>query len=301
MNGTGQATARSYPRRLQSGRQGGDHRRVGDRKAKLFPFPICVVASSMDEAYRHFAPSYAGMGIPVFPIKDKVPLVKNWLRMGCPAALSLAKNPRFSSAGIGMCCGRKSGITIVDVDEPGDGPLQAALARFGDTPLMVRTHSGKHHLYYRFAGERRQLHLDGMKLDILGDGGFAVLPPSVGPQGRYQFMRGSSDSLRNIELLPTIKSSAWAQPQQPADGKRPASAPPPATAEHGRDVGRRDRTLYRACLTAAATAETLADLEKFALAENAKFDPPLEIERALQKARQAWKYKLRGTLMLPGR
>ena len=242
------------------------------------------------------------MDIPVFPIRDKIPRVKNWQRMGCSAALKLAKREAFSSAGIGMCCGTKSGITIVDIDEPGDGPLQAALARFGDTPLIVRTQSGHHHLYYRHNGERRQLGFEGKKVDILGEGGFAVLPPSVGPLGRYQFMRGSYDSFRNPEILPTIKSSAWVQPSPAASGTCPTSAlPPPQSAptEQGRDIGRRDGDLFHACLIAAVTAETLTSLETFALAENSKFDPPLGIEQAVQKARQAWKYKLDGRLMPP--
>lgn len=302
MTGTGQAFAKSYPRRLQHRRPGGDHRVVGDGTARFIAFPIGTWTVSPDpptdlaEVYRHFAARYAALGIPVFPIRDKIPLVKHWQRMGCRAAVKFAKRATFWSAGIGMCCGTKSGITIVDVDEPGDGPLQVALARFGDTPLIVRTHSGKHHLYYRHNGERRQLGLEGKKLDILGEGGFAVLPPSSGPQDRYHFIRGGFDSLRDVGLLPAIKKGALLLPGKLDRRQRKAFTLP--TLQN--DVGRRDSDLFHACLKAAATAETLAQLEALALAVNSTFDPPLQTEQALQKARQAWKYKLEGRLMLPG-
>jgi hypothetical protein len=113
-------------------------------------------------------------------------------------------------------------------------------------------------------------------------------------------LRGGYDDFQHRALLPTIKDDALALSEQvgtkglrkvPCPGRKGLS---------GRDIGHRDEVLARSSRVRAATANNLAEVEEFALAENAKFDPPLEHRQALQKAAQAIKYKEEGRLMLPG-
>ena len=295
MNGT----AKCYPRRTLRRRGDGDHRRTGDGKAKLLPFPVPT------EIFARFGPFYVQRGFPVFPVRGKTPLVKWWQKTGCGAALRHIQNARFRQAGIGMCCGRKSGITIIDVDEPGQEALEAALTRFGETPLIVRTHSGKHHLYYRCSGEARIIRFEGKKLDVLGEGGFAVLPPSRGAEGWYEFLRGGFDSFDELAPLPTIKPGALTSQVEtapallsgPPPARRSQPQPPPSTAT---DVGHRDIDLFSACRRAAIWCQTLKELEDYALSANAEFRPPLQNSQALEKAHRAWKYKQEGRLLVPG-
>ena len=64
-------------------------------------------------------------------------------------------------AAFGFMCGPASNLTIGDVDAPGEVALYAALEMWGDTPAIIRTASGKHHLYYRHNGEGRHVRFLG--------------------------------------------------------------------------------------------------------------------------------------------
>jgi hypothetical protein len=46
--------------------------------------------------------------------------------------------------------------TVVDIDSAADAQLQHAIDIYGDSPVIVRTASGKAHVYYRHGGERRR-------------------------------------------------------------------------------------------------------------------------------------------------
>ncbi|MBD0275869.1 MAG: bifunctional DNA primase/polymerase, partial [Acetobacteraceae bacterium] len=78
------------------------------------------------------------------------------------------------------------GLVVVDCDD--DDALAVAEARYGRTPVLVRTPSGRGgHLYYREPpGEGvRQADLrrsEGLAIDIkAGKGAYVVCPPSVRP------------------------------------------------------------------------------------------------------------------------
>lgn len=261
------------------------------------PFSGGSTSGSPELVFGKFAADYIAIGLPVFPTgPDKAPLIRTPQRIGCRAAARLASEPKFACAGIGMRCGARAGLTVVDIDEPGETALSRAIERFGRTPLIVRSHSGKHHLYFKFSGERRRIKFADEPVDILGEGGHVVLPPSVGEKGRYAFLRGGFDQLRNRRELPTIKSGAL---DSDRDFRSQADENP--LADHGKTVeGHRDERLFRACLAFAAKSDTLADIEEFALAMNATFIPPLTNDQARRKAVQAWGYKEQGRLMVPG-
>ncbi len=245
----------------------------------------------MRGAFNEWAGRYAAVGIGTFPIAGKRPLVRQPNTIGCRAAVTLSNHPRFATADIGMWCGAASGLTVVDIDEPGDAALREALKAFGDTPVLVRTHSGKHHAYYRHQGERRRIRFDGRaKIDILGEGGFVVLPPSRGDKGTYEFLSGGLDALRERAALPTINKNAIASVA--GQETRPCL-------ETG-DIGHRDRELFRDCRRFAAAANSLSELEKYAIDRNARFQPPLPEAQARAKAVQAWKYRQSGRLLVPG-
>jgi hypothetical protein len=241
-------------------------------------------------AFQDAAPSWAAAGIAPLPIEGKRPLVSHPHRFGRRAALRIV--PKFPDANLGFWCGHFNRLTVVDVDSAADSELQYALDTFGPSPVLVRTASGKHHAYYRHDGERRSIRpISGHAIDILGEGGLAVAPPSVRAGGRYEFVRGGLSDLAN---LPKMRGDVLKK-LEPAPIERKAPSMDAAT------IGRRNDTVFRLALALAHTAESQADLLAQARKANSELsDPPLpdgEVQRAVASA---WGYKVNGRLMAPG-
>ena len=252
-----------------------------------------------------FAPLYADCGIATFPVDatKKKPLVERPHLFGIRASRQLATDPKFADAGVGTWCGPRSGITALDVDEPGDAPLRRVVELCGDTPVRVQTPSGGHHLYFRYNGERRLIRPNGMRLDVLGSG-LAVLPQSEGENGTYRFLSGGFDELKHRNSLPTINREVLnslrerreTAPRDEARWQAYEQAAPPT----GCDVGIRNKTLFDFCRSVAATVDTLAELQTAAHFRNEQFDPPLpdaEVQRTVQSV---WRYRLGDRLFLSG-
>jgi hypothetical protein len=132
--------------------------------------------------------------IPLRP-HDKRPLLP-WepYRFRRPTAEELALwRARWPEANIGIVTGTVSGLVVLDVDpeKGGEASLAALEAAFGPLPatLSVRTGGGGQHLYFRHPGEPVPCAV-GLRagLDVRGDGGYVVAPPSIHPSGRtYRF------------------------------------------------------------------------------------------------------------------
>jgi Bifunctional DNA primase/polymerase, N-terminal/AAA domain len=99
---------------------------------------------------------------------------------------------RYPRAGVGIATGVASGLVVIDIDGPqGEATLAALEARYGKLPPCptVRTTRGRH-LYFAAgtapipnrAGDSE--HGLGKGIDIRGEGGFVVAPPSVHESGR---------------------------------------------------------------------------------------------------------------------
>lgn len=98
-------------------------------------------------------------------------------------------------ANIGLATGRESGFFVLDVDPDngGDEALLKLEAEHGDLPLTwcVETGSGGNHYYFNYPDfdvtnatkALRALGIHG--IDIRGDGGQVVAPPSVSGKGPY--------------------------------------------------------------------------------------------------------------------
>jgi hypothetical protein len=164
--------------------------------------------------------------------------------------------------------GATSGLVVLDVDphNGGDVSLVQLLAE-GLAPATrhVRTGSGGLHLYYRYPGVEVPSSQSRMRqgVDVRGDGGYAVAPPSRHPRtGRpYRW----AEPLRPItEMPPPLVAACQPKPQnlppsttpaQPQTGRLPArggiSAPDRLLAAHldavrNASAGRRRVTLYGA-------------------------------------------------------
>lgn len=82
-------------------------------------------------------------------------------------------------AGIGLICGKLSGIVVVDLDLYKEHAKIINL----DTPVKVRTGGGGLHGYFKFKLGTRNMVNENLAADIRAEGGYVVLPPSIHPNG----------------------------------------------------------------------------------------------------------------------
>ncbi len=230
--------------------------------------------------FAQFAPIYADAGLATFPVdtRHKRPAVTNWQRGGLPATRAWAE--KFGDAdGLGLCMGERSRIVEVDIDMAGDAALGAALERFGDTPIKIRTASDKSKAWYRHSGEgRRTRPFKGLAIDILGDG-YTIAPPSYRPDlgRRYEFLTGSLDDL---DRLPAIRSDALdASCHRAAEAVR---------------EGERNRSLFMWCMPEARHCDDVDQLIDAAQTWASAMPDPLSIREIEVTARKAWKYQVDG-------
>lgn len=151
-------------------------------------------------------------GWSVLPMRPggKAPLIP-WLeRQEAPADEAEIRRwfDRWPRANLGLVTGAVSGVVVLDVDPAhgGEASLAALEEEHGALPRTVeaRTGGGGRHVYFAHPGgtvPNRVGLRDG--LDIRGDGGCVVLPPSVHPSGgRYRWREGHRPGELDTASLP---------------------------------------------------------------------------------------------------
>ncbi len=138
-----------------------------------------------------YAQAYAQKGWQTFPLKakDKIPFVK-WADVAtCDAQMITGWFDNYPDANIGIACGSRSGIVVLDVDAGHGGyeSLTKLIEKHGaipETPVS-KTGSGGEHIFFKHPGVeiRNSAGKLGAGLDIRGDGGYVVAPPSIHPNG----------------------------------------------------------------------------------------------------------------------
>ena len=145
--------------------------------------------------------AYARRGVPVFPCEPggKRPLTYN----GFWDATTETSRIRtwwgsWPAANVGVPTGRRSGLLVLDVDARDGGfeSLAALERRNGPLPetAKARTGGGGVHVFFRYpAGEtvRNSAGALGTGLDVRGEGGYVVVPPSR-TQSIYEWIDRSS-------------------------------------------------------------------------------------------------------------
>lgn len=172
----------------------------------------------MDRSLIDEAIEYGERGWKVFPLhsaKDnacscgnatcssaaKHPHIKEWQKH-CSSQLSEIKEwwQKWPDANIGLATGSASGFFVLDVDprHGGKESLQKLVKQNGMFPktLASNTGGGGYHLFFKEPeiriGNRANI-LPG--IDIRGDGGYVVAPPSIHKSGlRYSWIRDFADS-----------------------------------------------------------------------------------------------------------
>src|SRR5215472_7763116 len=156
---------------------------------------------------------YAHLGLAVIPLKpnDKRPMFENWPEVATADAGIVSRwwrqNPE---ANVGIATGQKSRVFVLDVDveKGGQDSYDSLILKHGRPPDTWQqvTGSGGFHLFFRYPNFR-VANAAGILpgIDIRGDGGQVVAPPSIHPNGnRYEW-----DGLQEIERAPLAEAPLW--------------------------------------------------------------------------------------------
>lgn len=136
------------------------------------------------------------MGFSVFAIRprDKVPAIPSWkeFQQRMPTDQELHEWFNRGDKNIAIVCGRISGgLVVVDFDDPSvlDFLINGGIDKFSERTLVVKTGKG-YHAYFRVAESLLQnRRFNNLKIDIKGEGGYVVAPPSIHREGtRYEFL-----------------------------------------------------------------------------------------------------------------
>ena len=236
--------------------------------------------------YEKFAPQYAELGLISIPVdREKRPRVKGWKKLGIESYRKLLI--AHADANIALLDGTRGGLIRVDIDDA--KLLNECLERFGETPVITKTPSGGFHLFYRSNGEKRMLGVEGKKIDILGSGGYGLVPGSMTDAGAYEFIEGSlidlGGSLPHMKAVPRMK----AVPQ-------PRSVVP----KQMREGDGRNTVLFDFLRNKAQQCK--GDVELIALANtlNNDFAEPLSASEVRQIAGSVWRYVQEDRLLVKG-
>ena len=139
-----------------------------------------------------FAKKYVEQGWQVFPLqpRQKTPIVK-WADVATTdEKMAVGWWDNDPDANIGIACGKRSGIVVldVDVDKNGYESLAALRDEWGELPetAIAKTGGGGEHIFFKHPGIeiRNSAGKLGPGLDIRGDGGYVVAAPSIHPNGQ---------------------------------------------------------------------------------------------------------------------
>lgn len=115
----------------------------------------------------------------------------------------------WPDANLGIVTGSVSGIVVVDIDPAHGGERSLAELERGHGPLPATleaaTGGGGRHLYFRHPGGSLR-NRAGIRpgIDLRGDGGYVVAPPSIHPNGqRYAWRPGHSPDRIGPAALPS--------------------------------------------------------------------------------------------------
>lgn len=216
-----------------------------------------------------YAKKYLERGFSIIPLnpKDKKPAIRSWkpYQEKLPSMDDI--NDWFgngSNNNIGIVTGKISKIAVVDLD------CEEALkyAKDNNFPKAPTVQTGKgYHLYYRYQeGIRNFQKRDDLPgIDLRGDGGYVVAPPSIHPSGKeYRWIKQLGIQDLTLAPLPEIILV-----------KRPEDKTPIKKLYKGVPEGSRNDTLARLTGSWVNNKLSLEDCLENAYSWNKKNSPPL--------------------------
>jgi Bifunctional DNA primase/polymerase, N-terminal len=135
--------------------------------------------------------SLAARGLRLHPCvpRAKTPLLRDWpILASCDADIIRGWAAEHSECNWGLACGPGSNVWVLDVDgDQGKAALRRLIEQHGKLPETLTSRTGKGgHLFWSYPQStiRNSASKVGGGLDVRGDGGYVLVPPSVHPSGR---------------------------------------------------------------------------------------------------------------------
>ena len=235
--------------------------------------------------------SYAARGWRVFPVCTIVAGRCSCMKFGCDrqgkhpltehGLNDASTDPKtisdwwtsWPAANIGIATGASSGLVVLDVDAGKGG--EDSLERLGKMPdtVEVLTGGGGRHFYFKHPGKpiKNSVCRLGAGLDVRGDGGYVVAPPSVHKSGRhYEWEASSEPGMVDPAPVPSVVLKAS---EQSAERKTTNDPPDPIR------EGTRNQTLATMAGAMRRKGMSKAAIQAALLAENdSRCVPPLTVE-----------------------
>ena len=204
---------------------------------------------SHDAPMLDHALDYARRGVPVFPCKpDRTPHTFNGVKDASTSEIKIRQWwGQAPHAMIGMAMGKVSGVWALDPDAPegnkpdGCAAWQRLKSENGGCPHTHtnNTPGGGQHLLFKYDDERpitnRKGNLKGLGIDVRGDGGYIIVPPSVNADGR------AYEIAEPLDFWKFAEAPAWLyemiSPKAPA--MELMASPPTAPADDALSVSER--------------------------------------------------------------
>jgi bifunctional DNA primase/polymerase-like protein/AAA domain-containing protein/primase-like protein len=212
------------------------------------------------------------------------PVVPGTKRPAVPWSDLPAGRKTLTGSAFGLACGARSGVFVLDLDvkhgKDGVAALKSLVAgRLMPPTLVAKTPSGGRHLYYRAPPWPVKTSVDrlGKGIDVRGDGGYVVLPPTEG----YTWVNQDPVAEAPPWLLDLVRADARPEVAQSGTTRIP---------EGGRNAAM--SSLAGAMRRQGADAPTILAALR---AHNASCEPPLPPEELETIAKSIARYAPRET------
>ena len=132
----------------------------------------------------------------------------------------------YPDASIAFVTGSLSGIVVLDIDPAAGGneSMNGLVIEFGrlpETPAVI-TGGGGYHYYFKLppGGLRNSAGKLGDGIDIRGDGGYVIAPPSIHPSGKpYRWAKGKSPDDVPLAPMPEWLVTKLSEPEDSPETK----------------------------------------------------------------------------------
>ncbi len=194
--------------------------------------------------------------------------LQDWFEDADPSKIAMA-----------VVTGKLSNLLIIDSDDGDRYPLGL------DAGLVAQTSRG-YHLYYEYTeGIRNTAMIDGKKLDVRGEGGYAIIPPSKHKSGKqYKWVKKEK-----VSKLPS-KIVSKLSPEASRFNLKDAL---------GTSTGLRDNNLFKAACSSFSRGEDFDTTLTLVKALNQTFKPPFSEDIVLQKVKSAERYQEKSQIAKP--
>lgn len=205
----------------------------------------------------------------------------------------------WPDANVGIVTGEASGIFALDIDprHGGDATLTELIEAHGDEWLhtsQARTGGGGHHIIFKYpkGAKVRNSKKLGEGIDVRGEGGFIVAPPSLHASGRHYAWLNEVEPVEAPEWLIKLLTDSEAAPAPKARSQAKSSATIGAVVGEGE----RNETLFSIGCAMRGQGYDYAEIKARLLEVNQqRCSPPLSVEEVQKIARSAARYAVNQT------